>query len=820
MTRIGLACFVCGIILLYRQSVLPPPGLLVLMTGLAFLPALILRVGVVRLVWLAPGLFLAGLAWAGWHAEARIEARLPGMLEGKSLEVSGYVCGVPEPGSFDSVRFPFCVTRWHGEAFEQLQEFPRERLPQRLRLAWYGDDASLRPPPQLRLEVVLKKPHGAVNPRGFRYESWLFRQNFGATGSIRGAGEDRSVPCRLECRYHQWRGAMVEKLGERLQSAESAPLISSLMLGYRGQLEPGHWQVLKATGTIHLVAISGLHLGLVAIGAGFLFRRLLVLLPERWLPPARSRLVLFSLVCLASLGYALAAGFSVPTRRALIMVVVACWWVLNARRGQAMDMVLVALFLVLVSDPLAPLDQGFWLSFGAVGILTLVFGGLLRPMVWWRSLLIAQIAIFAVLWPILVALDQSQPLAGFFANLVAIPLVSVLVMPAVFLCALSLLIVPWLDWIFIGVLDYLLLGLWWFLETVAGLTLPSVNPGMAELMFGALLVVMALAIPLLAFRLILTLTMTLWFTVAGGLWDPGQGAENARVPWPEVWIWDVGQGLSILVRQADRVLLYDTGPELEGVYSAAESVLVPNLKALGIARIDTLVISHGDNDHSGGVPLLLKNFAVGQLLTGEPGRLAARLGPHADVAIGSCAGAVETRNPGFVSWQSGGRPEGNDASCVLTFVFNEGRQELILSGDITAGAEQAFLAENHESLAADDRFRVILAPHHGSKTSSTPAWVSGLAPDLVLFSAGYRHRYRHPHSDVVKRYEAAGSRLFNTATSGALHLVFASAGVGITETRSGAPFWVGRGAGPRAMSEWHSHSANLRLWRQPGAMLK
>lgn len=819
MTRIGLACFACGVILLYRQSVLPPSGLLILMTGLAFLPVLSFRAEVGR-IGLAPVFFLAGLAWAGWHAEAGMEARLPGILEGKTLEVSGYVCGVPEPGSFNSVRFSFCVSRWHGEAIDKLPEMLPERLPQRLRLAWYGDDARLRPPPRLRLTVVLKKPHGAVNPRGFRYESWLFRQGFGATGSIRGASEDKSVRCGLECRYHQWRGSMVAELGERLQSAESAPLISSLMLGYRGGLEPRHWQVLKATGTIHLVAISGLHLGLVAIGAGFLSRRLLVFVPERWLPPARSRLLLFLLVSLASLAYALAAGFSVPTRRALIMVVVACWWVFNARRGQALDTVLFALCLVLVLDPLSPLDQGFWLSFGAVGILMLVFSGLLRPMTWWRSLLVAQVAIFAVLWPILVVLDQSQPLAGFFANLVAIPLVSLLIMPAIFLCALALLLLPWLDWIFIGVLDSLLTGLWWFLEKVAGLTLPAVNPGIAELISGALLVTMALVLPLLAFRLALTLTLTLWFAAAGGVWESSERPENARVTWPEIWIWDVGQGLSILVRQADRALLYDTGPELEGVYSAAESVLVPNLKALGVARLDTLVISHGDNDHSGGVPLLLQHFAVDNLVSGEPDRLARRLGPHPEVVIGSCAGLAETREPGFVSWQSDGYPEGNDASCVLTFEFNEGRQQVILSGDITAGAEQALLLENHGRLAANPGFRVVLAPHHGSRTSSSPQWVSVLSPDVTLFSAGYRHRYGHPHPDIVKRYETAGSRLLNTATSGAIQLVFKPGDVEITETRSAVPFWIGRRAGPLQMSERHSNSAKLRLWREPGAMLK
>jgi competence protein ComEC len=608
---------------------------------------------------------------------------------------------------------------------------------------------------------------------------------------------------------------MVEKLGERLQSVESAPLIASLMLGYRGGLEPGHWQVLKATGTIHLVAISGLHLGLVAIGAGFVIRRLLVWLPERWLSPAGSRLMLFALVGLASLGYALAAGFSVPTRRALIMVAVACWWVFTARRGQASDAVLFALFLVLVFDPLSPLDQGFWLSFGAVGILTLVFSGLLKPVAWWRSLIVAQVAIFAALWPILSALDQSQPLTGFFANLIAIPLVSLLIMPAVFLCALSLLVLPWLDWLFIGALDYLLVGLWWFLEQAAGLTLPSINPGILELTFAALMVAMALVLPFRAFRITMGLTMTLWLAAAAGVWGQKQAPENTGMPYPEIWVWDVGQGLSILVRQADQVLLYDTGPELEGVYSAAESVLIPNLRALGVARIDTLVISHADNDHSGGVPLLLENFTVDQLLTGEPERLADRLGPDAGVAIRSCAGVNRTQKPAFTSWQSGGssdkaeeavegpveRPvKGNDASCVLTFSFNNGRQDVFLSGDITAETERLFVQENPAKVAKPDRFRIVLAPHHGSKTSSSSAWVSALAPDVVLFSAGYRHRYGHPHADIVERYEVSGSQLFNTATSGALRLEFKPEGVAITETRSAAPFWIGRRAGPKQMT--------------------
>jgi competence protein ComEC len=738
--------------------------------------------------WLFVTLFLAGMGWATWQAEERLETRLPPSLEGKKLEVSGYVCGVPEPGSFQSVRFAFCVTRWHtgpGPASDG-------GLPERLRLAWYGDEASLDVPSRLRLTVVLKKPHGAVNPRGFRYESWLFRHNYGATGTIRAAAENRSVACGLECQYYQWRAAAVSGLTRRLQSVETGPLIASLMLGYRGELEPAHWQVLKATGTIHLVAISGLHLGLVAIGAGFLCRRLLVWLPERWLPPARQRLLLFVLVCLASFGYALAAGFSVPTRRALVMVVLGCCWVFLARRSQAADAVLLALSLVLILDPLSPLDQGFWLSFGAATVLTLTFSGLLRPAPWWRSLMFAQVAVFATLWPILAFLDQSQPLVGFVANLIAIPLVSLLIMPAIFLSALAMMLAPWLDWLLIGGLDLLLQGLWWVLSHAAEIRLPDIVPGLAELFLAALIVPMALILPVRSVRLWTALTLLLWLSAAGGLFDAPAGQANPPVVDAEVWVWDVGQGLSVLVRQADRVLVYDTGPELEGVYSAAESVLVPNLRALGVQRIDTLIISHADNDHSGGVPLLLEQFDVQTIISGEPARMVRRLGPDPETAVRPCDDAADLAVPVTIGWQLAEGETGNDASCVIVMSFNEGRQDLILSGDITRETEQGFLQRHPALMSRRSNYRVVLAPHHGSKTSSSPAWVSQLSPDLVLFSAGYRHRYGHPHPDVVARYREGGSRLFNTATSGAVRLVFNKTGVDIIETRQSAPFWIDR----------------------------
>ncbi|MDI9245677.1 DNA internalization-related competence protein ComEC/Rec2 [Marinobacter sp. CHS3-4] len=790
VARVGLACFGSGVILLYGQTALPPLHWVILVTALAFLPPLYGRIsgrklpGTFLCVMIAA--FLAGFAWSIWQAKTQLAERLPQSMEGKIVSVSGTLCGVPEPGSFGSVRFPFCVSQWH--------HLDAENLPSRLRLSWYGEDARRDLPPQLRLTVVLKRPHGAVNPRGFRYESWLFRQGYGATGTIRAVEPDLSVPCGITCHYHRWRGTLVDGLKAHLGNAESAPLIASLMLGYRGDLEAHHWQVLKATGTIHLVAISGLHLGLVAIAAGFLIRRLLIWAPEPWLSPARLRVITFAMVCSVTLIYALAAGFSVPTRRALLMVMVACWWVLSARKSQPFDAVLIAFFLVLLLDPLSPLDQGFWLSFGAVAVLTLVFSGLLGQKPWWQSLILAQVAIFAALWPILAFLDQGQPAIGFVANLIAIPLVSLLVMPAIFACAVILLLAPGIGDLAIGGLDMLLGGFWWFLQGISTIELPLLMPPMSQLIPAAVVIVLALVLPFTGFRLMAVTVVIFWLTFSAVYVVQPLGANKNPYTLSEVWVWDVGQGLSLLVRHEGRTLLYDTGPELEGVYSAVESVVVPNLRALGIEHIDTLVISHADNDHSGGIPQLHEHVSVGRIISGEPERLRKRLDSELGGRVEFCESSRISQRS-FSYWRSVEGAQGNDASCVLTLSFNQGRQTLILSGDISEQAERAFLDEQGELEAIRSSHLVVLAPHHGSKTSSSRYWVDALQPDTVVFSAGYRHRYGHPHPEIVSRYEASGSRVFNTASSGAIRLVFGLEDVIVEEARTSAPFWIRRGTG-------------------------
>ncbi|WP_292046946.1 DNA internalization-related competence protein ComEC/Rec2 [Marinobacter sp.] len=787
MARVGLVGFACGVILLYSLAVLPPLHWLMSATLIPFVAIRLVRPPPFRAVAVLLAGGIAGLAWAAMQADGRQQSVLPPALEGQTLDVSGYLCDVPSEGSFGSVRFGFCVTQWHLP--EGGNTYPSDELPDQLRLAWYGDDVTNTPGHRLTLTVVLKRPHGAVNPTGFRYESWLYRKGFGATGTVRELSRADHLECPLRCRYHRWRGELVDATSDRLSDARHFPLITSLMMGYRGHMQPEHWDVLKATGTIHLVAISGLHLGLIAAGAGFLCRRLLLCLPERRVSPTRLRLLVFLVVASASVGYALVAGFSVPTRRALIMVIIAGWVLVGARQTGVFTGLLTALVLVLLSDSFSPLDQGFWLSFGAVTVLVMLFALRVGRVGWLAGLLLAQMAVFAGLWPILSSLGQSQPVIGLVANLFAIPWVSLVVMPLLALGASTLVFLPAGDALVISMLDGVFGVLWQGLSWLANVDIVLTAPGPLQIVGFSLVVLMALVVPFGGYRKVSACVVLLWIAVFVFRGNE-MGQPNETVAHPELWVWDVGQGLSVMLREQDQVLVYDTGPALEGIYSSVESVLIPNLSALGVRRIDTLVISHGDGDHAGGLPLLFDRFEVGRVITGETGRVAGKL-PEG-VNVEPCSGQVDVRmgELELAFWRSPGRVEGNDASCVLTVSSTVPSVEVVLPGDITRRVEEAFMARA-DTLGNDaDHYRVVLAPHHGSKTSSSKSWVARMVPDLALFSAGYRHRFGHPHADVVERYRSVGSDIVNTATSGAIRLVLEPGGVLTTKARAGAPFWI------------------------------
>ena len=785
----GVLAFSCGVILLYRFAVLPPYRWLflslIVLLFVGLLKSVRIPAAVVWLFWT-----VAGLGWAGWHADGRLQYVLPGEMERVPLTVSGYLCDLPQPGSFSSQRFTLCVHRWH----DPPEGIEKNKLPNKIRLAWYGAADKILPSHRLRLQVVLKRPHGSLNDEGFRYEDWLFRQGVRATGSVREVVAD-PVPCGIECHYRAWHRGVATAVDQHFGQAEYYPLVASLLIGNRGYLDPSHWETLKATGTIHLVAISGLHLGLVALAAGLLSRRFLLGLPAGIVTEHRGRSTVFLVVMACCLSYALLAGFTVPTQRALIMVVVGGWYLLKACEASPWQPFLIALGLVLLVDPFAPLDQGFWLSFGAVALLLLVFAGRVGAVGWLPGLVIAQVAVFAGLWPILDEFGQGQPVAGFLANLVAIPWVSLVVMPVLFLG--SLLAVAsggLLAGFAISLFDSVLGALWHFLEwaqAIPAVPVPEISP--ALLLALAAVTIISLRFPDRRFRVLAAITVLFWL-MTGHPEVPV--AENPRVPVPDVHVWDVGQGLSVLVRSGRKVLLYDTGPEVKGVFSAAESVLIPNLRALGVKRLDYLLISHADSDHAGGLSRLLAEFPAASLASGEPEAVTEKMTNGGDRRVVSCArDTLHMDGLELSFWQSPDERSGNGASCVLRVHHRESGVDLVLTGDISRRVEAQMLDDPAAGwLSGFNGRRVLLAPHHGSKTSSSARWIQAASPDWVIYTAGYRHRFGHPHPDVVQRYVATGAVGLNTACSGQLTIAFRSTGPEIKEARQTAPFWI-RGPG-------------------------
>lgn len=786
-----MAAFSCGVILLYRVGVIPP--LYGLITAFLLL---------VTVYWITSGriwretvsvlLFVVvGLGWAAGFSSDRLAQQLPQQWEGRELAVIGYLCDIPSPGNYQSVRFSLCVTAW--------PEFPGHEgaagpLPEKLRLSWYGDNATLELPHRMRATLVLKRPHGSLNPHGFRYETWLFRSGFRATGTVRRIEPEANVVCGLRCHYHQWRNQWASGLHQQLSDSSHYGLAEALLIGHRGWIEPAQWQVFQDTGTIHLIAISGLHLGLIALGVGVLARRLLLLLPSAWVTPVRQRRATAAAVLAVCLGYALLAGFTVPTRRALLMVAVACWVMVRARQPSPWGGWLLALCLVLLLDPFAPLDQGFWLSFGAVGVLIFVFSRWLGRCHWSVALLLAQAAVFIGLWPILAGLGLPQVTMGALANLVAIPWVSLVVMPVLLLGGVVLAVIPGSSGVVSWAYDLVLEALWQLLSWLAtwSVLLPATSLLVPLTLAGVVLT--AILVPIRHARVLAAIVCGLWLVRSLGA--PGAAVPgNDPVAQPEIWIWDVGQGLSVLVRHQEQVLVYDTGPSSPAGYSAVESVLLPNYAALGVHYLDALVLSHGDSDHAGGLGALLAVMPVGLVASGEPERIRQQLVTDEVPSVLGC-GAVDGMRVGAVlveAWQS---PEeagadGNERSCVLSLHF--GGVELILPGDIPVSVERTFLSQRTEQTGRGVRsssYRLVVVPHHGSRTSSGEAWVSVLEPDVAIFSAGYRHRFGHPHPDVSERYRRAGSWLLNTAESGAIHIRLSPGGPVVSQARENQPFWI------------------------------
>ncbi|MDF0732591.1 DNA internalization-related competence protein ComEC/Rec2 [Pseudomonas entomophila] len=693
------------------------------------------------------GLTLLGLAWASVSAQQALDDRLAQPLDGRTLWLEGRVVGLPAALA-RSVRFELegAVSR-------------RAELPRRLQLSWF-DGPPVKAGERWRLAVNLKRPHGLLNPHGPDREANLLARRIGGTGTVK-AGQ-LLAPAS---------GAWRDTLRQRLLAVDAQgrePLLAALILGDGSGLAREDWQALQATGTVHLLVISGQHIGLLA---GLVYGLVAGLArfglwPQRlpWLPWA------CALAMLAALGYGALAGFQVPVQRACLMLAVVLLWRLRFRHLGAGLPLLLALLGVLLVEPLASLLPGFWLSFGAVAVLVLCFSGRLGGWRPWQAWARAQWVIAVGLLPALLALGLPVSLTGPLVNLLAVPWISLAVLP---LALLGTVLLPLagvgerLLWLAGGLLD----GLFRLLHAVAGwqpawVAQPLPTWAWLLVCVGALLVLLPRGMPLRAPGAMLLLA----------LWAPREQVPVGQV---EVWQLDVGQGLAVLLRTRHHSLLYDAGPASDS-HDLGESVVLPTLRKLGVRQLDLMLISHAHADHAGGAEAIHRGLPVARVMAGEVDML-----PGAEpCAIGETWQWDGVR---FSFWRWAGAQHSNDRSCVLLVEANGER--LLLAGDIEAGAERAWLAS-----VDDPRIDWLQAPHHGSRSSSTEPFLRATAPRGVLISRGRHNGFGHPHPQVSARYRRHGLVAHDTALEGALRLRLGSHG-GVKGLRGERRFWRDAGSG-------------------------
>lgn len=777
------------------------------------LPALLCVVGMLRgraalVLVCSAGL---GLCWGLALAGQQMAKVLPDYLEGRDFWVRGEVSGLPQR-SGRALQFVFEVERsCFALLLTDCPEESRVFSERRILLNYYGvssgesyGESAIEPAQRWWLRVRLNRPHGFVNPGGFDYEAWLLQQGIVAKGYVR----DNPFNIRIEDAAPSislLRFRLRERLRRATDGLSHAGIIAALVLGDREDVSAETWSVFTATGTNHLLVISGLHVGFIA-GLGWLITNRLL----RWLPGWLLSKVLLripaqqcaALVAIASaLLYSLLAGFSVPTQRAFIMVTVFMAGRVLGREFPVSLAYCLALGIVLAINPMSVTGAGLWLSFAAVGTLLLVFAGIRRL----RTVdEVAASHSMAVLWqhwgrpqwvitigmavPLAVWMQQMSLLSP-LANIVAIPLVSTFVVPLCLLGTVLLWLHPATGEVALMTANLLLELLLDGLEALMGEW-----PAMALWDFFGVSAVAAASAALASLLLLapagwpgrwvaLPLLLPLLFPASTA---PPSGQAD-------VTVLDVGQGLAVVVRTAHHVLIYDTGPRFSDSFDAGRGVVFPYLRQAGVRRIDHVLISHGDNDHIGGLGSLLELLPVERVST-SPG-----------------VGMSDACHQGQ-SWQWDGvgfhilhpRPAfhagANDGSCVLQ--IKAGSHTVLLPGDIEMAGELELLRghepDPHPGNSPDHPLRsdLVVAPHHGSATSSSAAFVAATQPAFVVYSAGYRSQFGHPAAVVTGRYAQIGAQSFNTALAGALTFRIGNTGEMAAphqQRREARRYWYGPG---------------------------
>lgn len=695
-------------------------------------------------------LMLAGLVWMWLYLHWFSPQPIPEAIDGKTVTVIGEVISIPRTGR-RSTRFDFQITN-----FQDMQIGWRGRV----RLSWYHPLHELIPGQVWALRIKLKPAHGFANPGGFDYERWLFSRGIAATGYVRNVDQARLLTSEFS--LHSFRQSLGEGIIDLLPEQDFAGVLIALVNGDRQHIDQNHWRDMSRTGTTHLMAISGLHIGLV-YGVFFWFARLAWKSFARLclLRPAEDIALMVGLF--AAIIYAGLAGFSIPTQRAVIMLFVVTMAMLSRRLSAPLDVLQVAMVLVLILDPLSILSAGFWLSFMAVALIFLMLSGGAQPVPGsqnpLRNIIRMQWFLAVGMLPLSALLFNQVSIVAPAVNMIAVPVVGLIVVPLSLAGAMSSLVSSSVGTILLHSADVLVGWLWLVIDTASNSTHAVIHPsGLPWWLY----VCVSVGAALLLFYSRLVYRLAGFLLILPVLVTPSNALKHSEY---QVDILDVGQGLAVVVKTSNHTLLYDTGFANDDGFDIGQRVIAPYLRHEGIHHLHRVVLSHDDQDHAGGYAFLRTEFEIGHLSVMPGSRY------EADSKLVSTCQAGDFwqwdgitfrfLHPGMVT-----SLKENDRSCVLHISGPGG--SALLTGDIERRAETELVNRYAGKLAAD----VLLAPHHGSATSSSAEFIAQVKPREVIYSAGFRNRFGFPRAEVISRYQDHGAEQYSTAKTGMVRFHF------------------------------------------------
>jgi len=691
-----------------------------------------------------PGFVLLGFALFMQAGQGIVDNRLDERFEGDSLLTRVRIVDFPKASA--------------GSVVMLVEPLDDKRLPRRSRVSWFEPPLEPSIGDVWEFELRLRQPRGRSNPGVFDSEAWFFRQKIHATGYVVSGKRNRRLETGTEGTIDRIRHHFIARAVRASDSNQAAAVLAAVGVGARHLISRAEWNSYAVSGTSHLMAISGLHIGLAATMAFLLARALTGVLRAT----VNTMIAATVVAVFIAVAYTIVTGFGVPARRAAVMLLVVACAVIRRRPVDSFATVAVAACIVFVTDPVAAMTPGFHLSFSAVVLLLWMArarqftdarrGFLFRVIYSMRQLFILQVFLLFGLMPLTVILFQRVAILALPVNIVAVPLFSIITVPFTLVGLFFDGILDPLGRIALRIaacsIDCLLVLIDWIVR------LPFADLTVADMQREGWLLLM---------------TPLMWVLFPRG-W-PGRQAALLALPalllytksvppdaCADVHVLDVGQGLATVVQTTETTLVFDTGASFRSGGSVAEQVIVPFLKSRRIERIDWLVVSHADNDHSGGVLPLFDYAEVGSLLIGEPLRetglesTLCRAGQH-----------WQADGVGFRMLYPDPAPprEGNDASCVL--LIEAGHHSLLMTGDIEARAERALVTRN--ALGTVD---VVVVPHHGSLTSSSMPFVDAVSPLVAIVSAGHANRWGFPKEEVVARWNAVGAAVLETGSSGAI----------------------------------------------------